>query len=543
MDVRTQLLQLLRNGLKQASIVTCADWATQYRIMDNPFPGPFSFKYHPWLREMHDPKCNHNVGMKAAQMGYTETMLNTALHAIDKKRWSVLYILPADTPHASDFSASRFNPALELSEHLTNLFSDTKNLGHKRAGSTSLFVRGSRSRAGLKSQPLPVLIFDEYEEMVMANIPLAEERTSGQLEYLIWKISTPSTPLKGIDAEFQHTTKEHFVFDCPHCGRPETLTLDNLIVYGDTIYDPEVKKSYLLCKHCKKPLQHEAKVDFLSTGRWEATQKSDRRGFQIPQFYSSAVAGKPEMLAKAVIASRHDPAAEQELYNSKLGLPVVAKGAQVTDEDIQNCTLAGGVFRKTTYKPKRFITAGIDVGTYLHMVFAEWVEDREGNDPHHRYLKRIINDQKVITFGEAVQLLRQYQVQTFVIDANPERRKANDLCTDFPGRGYMCFYSRGQDKRGIKVEDNRVSVDRTSWLDVTLNRYRNQRVLLPIDVSEEFKGNIKSLIRKYVQDKEVSFEYVNQGPDHYGHADLYSEVAFSIQVGSGEYRPIGNNIL
>jgi len=122
--------------------------------MGQPFPGPWSFKYHPWAKGMHDCTAEIMVGQKGAQLCYTEVGLNKSYYNIDVLGNSVLYVLPASTPDAADFSTSRFDPALELSPHLASLFSDVKNIGHKRAGSANLFIRGSRSRNQLKSIPV-----------------------------------------------------------------------------------------------------------------------------------------------------------------------------------------------------------------------------------------------------------------------------------------------------------------------------------------------------------------------------------------------------
>ena len=69
-------VERLVSGLKRKSIISPSKWAEEYRKMGQPYPGPWRFKFHPWLREMHDSKCPHNVGQKSAQMGYTETVLN-----------------------------------------------------------------------------------------------------------------------------------------------------------------------------------------------------------------------------------------------------------------------------------------------------------------------------------------------------------------------------------------------------------------------------------------------------------------------------------
>ncbi len=200
-------------GLKRKSLTTCSRWSEACRVMGgDSFPGPWTFKYHPWLREMHDSTAEMNVGQKAAQMGYTEWALNTVFYNIDVRNRDVLYVLPAQTPDASDFSAARFDPALELSPHLGKLFSDVKNVGHKRAGSANLYIRGSRSRSGLKSVPVNLIILDEVDEMTQDNIPLALERTAGQVEKQVLMLSTPTISNRGINEYFNLTTQEHFFF-------------------------------------------------------------------------------------------------------------------------------------------------------------------------------------------------------------------------------------------------------------------------------------------------------------------------------------------
>ena len=92
---------------------------------------------------MHDAEERKIVGQKAAQMGYTEWAMNMTFFHMDVKGQDVLYVLPS-SDDASDFSAARFDPALEDSEHLRNLFSNVNNVGLKRAGHSTLYVRGSK---------------------------------------------------------------------------------------------------------------------------------------------------------------------------------------------------------------------------------------------------------------------------------------------------------------------------------------------------------------------------------------------------------------
>jgi len=122
-DLMTLLAEKITSGLKRKSVTKCSAWAEAYRVMGEPFPGPFSFKHHPWVKELHDCESEMMIGQKAAQMGYTEVALNKTFYNIDIHGRSCLYVLPKSNPDAGDFSTARFDPALELSPHLQNLFS------------------------------------------------------------------------------------------------------------------------------------------------------------------------------------------------------------------------------------------------------------------------------------------------------------------------------------------------------------------------------------------------------------------------------------
>jgi phage terminase large subunit GpA-like protein len=207
----------IASGLMRKSIVKPSKWAEKYRVMGKPFPGPWRFDHHPWAREMMDSEALANVGQKAAQMAFTEVLLNLTFFRIDIQGESVLYLLPT-ADDASDFSASRFDPALESSAHIKSMFTSANNIALKRAGSAILYVRGTRSTSKLKSVPARIINFDEYDEMDQSKTPLALERASGQEDPITWKISTPTVNDFGISKEYDESTQEHFFFKCAHCS-------------------------------------------------------------------------------------------------------------------------------------------------------------------------------------------------------------------------------------------------------------------------------------------------------------------------------------
>lgn len=540
-SLELMLMERLAAGLKRTSITKPSDWACMYRVMGGDTPGKWSFERFPWLKEMHDSSCDFNVGLKAAQMGFSETMLNMVLYTIDVKNKDCLYVLPSKTPDASDFSAARFDAALELSSHLAQLFSDVRNVGHKRAGSANLYIRGSQSRAGLKSIPVSLLILDEVEEMVQENIPLAMERLSGQLEKLIWMVSTPTIPNKGIHKYFMTTNQQEFFFPCPSCSRQINLVFpESLIITADDPSDPNLRNTHLICTECKCKLPHETKKSWLKNAKYVAAKPTitDKNGYTVSQMYSTTV--KPYELAESYFRGLTNPSDETEFFNSKLGKVHIVDGARVTDTMIQSCIKD---HRTTDPVKPGIITMGVDVGKWLHYEIDYWNLNPKAIssiDMNMLAICKVIAIGKVKNFEDLDLLMRRYCVLQCVIDANPERRKAFEFSMRFNGLVKLCFYGRGINGKQIKVDmqtvEPTIMVDRTSWLDLSLGRFKNNTIRLPVDTSLEYKEHIKAPIRVYGKDANDnpvgSYEKGDNDEDHFAHARNYAEIALPFATSS-----------
>lgn len=521
------------DGLHRNTLAIPSVWAERCRVMGEPFPGPFSFKHHPWTKEMLNTNHEVCIGQKAAQMGYTEVMLNRAFYTIDHLRRAVLYVLPNLNPDAGDFSQSRFDPALELSDHLSNIFSDVNKVGLKRSGDVCLYIRGSRSRAQLKSIPVALIILDEADEMDQESVVLVDERRSGQLQSQSWMISTPHIPEYGINYHYENSTKETFNFKCPHCSKFINLNFDSLVVIGDDPTDPKVLNSYIKCPECDHKLEHEDKVNFLADGQWEPNY-SDRiaRGFYINQLYSMTTI--PGKLAVMYLQSLSNPTYEQEFFNSKLGLPHIVSGARITQEHIESCI---GEYKNYASKSGGPVTMGIDVGKNLHWRVSEWHKVNRGADINDAMNPKVIGFGKIKAtqdagFGEMDSIIKIFRPNRIVIDALPESRSSQVFCNRYRGRATACYYNHNTKARSLSYnqEEHTVTVNRTAWLDQSLSRFRNEDIRLPLDVDREFKDHQQALVRIYKQDSHGHDQsmYVGNGADHYAHAGLYEEVALKL---------------
>jgi hypothetical protein len=135
-----------------------------------------------------------------------------------------------------------------------------------------------------------------------------------------------------------------------------------------------------------------------------------------------------------------------------------------------------------------------------------------------------------------------YNVNGVVIDMNPESRKALELVHRFRGLVRGCYYANNKSNRNIDIRDEYVSVDRTSWLDVSLGRFRQQKIVLPLDILNEYKEHIKAPVKVYRENldggKLSTYLTAHTSADHFAHARNYAEIALFTFIknstGSGE---------
>lgn len=547
-DLLADMKLAIADGLTSRTLTCCSRWAAKRRIMGEPFPGPYSWEHHPWVRAMHDSPAPFNYAMKGAQLGVTEVLINLALYTIDQLKRDCLYVLPTAL-NASDFSKARFNTALKNSQYLNDVFTDTNSIGLKQAGSNTLYIRGSRGDSNLKSIPVSVLLLDEVDEMDQRAIWLALERLSGQIHKTVWGISTPTIPNYGVHKLYKDSTQEHFVFKCPRCiRRTELIWPDCVEIIGEHLHDPRCHESFLKCKECGGKLVHQEKPDWLRQAEWYATAENanpEIRGFHISQLYSFTVT--PGELVVAYFRGFGDEAANIEFHNSKLGLPFIGDGAKVTDEDIDACL---GGHSKDDPRPRvggeRFITMGVDQGKWNYVEVDEWFFDQLSNDLNVSAKPKVLFEFK---FHEEDwhlldELMSEWQVLSCVIDADPQIMEARRFARRYPGYVHLCRFRRGVTAKEIAISDDGddapiITVDRTNWFSAALSRFRQpRRILLPRDISFDYREHIKAPVRTYQKDETGNPQatYVSTSPDHFALARVYSEIALPLaaSISTGE---------
>lgn len=494
---------------------------------------------------MHDVLAERVVGQKASQMGFTEWSLNRTMFSMDILKEDVLYVLPNTRPDASDFSIGRFDAAIEESPQLSQMFSTTKNVGLKLLGTSALYIRGSNSRSGLKGLPVGLLVLDELDEMEDKQILLALQRLAGQEKRTELMLSTPSIPSHGINNYYVDSTQDHFFFPCHSCNRSIELTFpDNIVIIGEDAKDPRVEESHYICNHCKAVISPQQKKLQMQQGQWVSSFKQRNAiGFHVNHMYSTKLDAGYE--AKAYLHSLTDPSAEQEFHNSNLGLPHVVADAMITDEMVSNCI---GTFRKHQFFTNGLVTMGIDVGKKLHVEICLWrVNGQAGFDVNSYSTCQVLWQGTKDDFLELDMLMHSYHVNFAVIDENPDRRSGLQFANRWPGRVKLCRYPVGMNSRTVMVasdDEHLISVDRTSWLDQSLGRFRKGTISLPIDVSLDYRQQVTAQVRVPGKDKRgnptTAYKTPGNKPDHFGHARNYAEIALPFALGLGVTQDIRN---
>jgi hypothetical protein len=175
-----------------------------------------------------------------------------------------------------------------------------------------------------------------------------------------------------------------------------------------------------------------------------------------------------------------------------------------------------------------------------------WSQLRKGSDLHTSMKCTLLSEGKVRDFSQLDELMTQFRVLFCVIDANPERRMALEFAQRFYGHVRLCFYGNAVNGKEIQLHDesqHTLTVDRTSWLDISLGRFKNKTIALPVDLSMEYKEHIKSPVRIYKKDglgNPVGSYVTGNVEDHYAHARNYSEMALALAGAMGTHQSMSS---
>lgn len=498
----------------------------------------FDLRRHPYLVDLYQEQARGVVVYKASQMGASEWGVSYALHAADERSATVLYVFPTET-HVTDFSTARIGPALEASKYLSAIVSGgseapgnrrkrTDRVTLKRVRDRFLYLRGGQVKPDgkapqLKSIDADVLILDEVDEMDARAPAIAVKRLGhSALQEERW-ISTPTYPGVGIHAKWLESDQREWFVRCGACGELQPLTIQQVVHEWDNLGRPVAwhgqgeERAFVACRKCGR------EVDRLQVGQWVAAQPGRPVvGYHLTKLFSATTA----LLSVVQAFQTVDETKRREAFNQDLGEPYTPRGGRLTPDILDACRreyAQGAVHRDRA-------VAGCDVGKLLHVVIRGAVERETGERPL-RWAGA------VESFGELKRLCDRFWVRTIVVDALPETRSSRKFQDAMPGgRVWLAYYGGRQgSKKAEPVQfdekERVVTIDRTRLLDEVVGAFVEGLLTLPANARDipDYYAHLQAPVRvlETGADGQPVARYVESGPDHLAHAEVYCRAAAS----------------
>ncbi|MFZ0927791.1 MAG: phage terminase large subunit family protein [Syntrophobacteraceae bacterium] len=471
---------------------------------------PFSFHKHEYLMTPYADNHPHMVEIKAAQMGLTTKAMLRAMYGARYRDFrGILYLFPSRTD-VTEFAKGRIDPLIEDNpDTLGQWLQQTDSANIKQVWNCFLYLRGMRSRVGLKSIPVDFLVFDEMDEASQAAVDMAMERMSHSEFREVLKLSNPTLPDYGIDKAFQETDQRFWHVKCLKCGEYTCLEESFpkcLLEAGGRVIRA--------CRKCEAELNP-------SIGEWVAKRPGviDKRGYHYSQLFSHYV-DPAEILHQFRTTNNLT-----EFYNLKLGMAYVEAANRLTVQEVLALCGNEGIASSDPGP----CSMGVDQGKFLHVVIGKREWQRAG---------KIVHAGEYLAWEELDRLMKVFNVSRCVVDALPETRNARAFAGKHKGKVFLSYYSEHR-KSGYKWNDGDLTVhsNRTESLDASHVEIQFAKVALPreCDVIREFAEHCSNTAKKLEEDEVTGskrYVYVRLGPDHFRHAFNYEAMARQYGAGS-----------
>ena len=170
------LADLLHKHMAAPRLLSCSDWADQYRIIaKGPERGQWRTERTPYLREpmnCTDPESPFQrvVMMFATQLGKSEVLYNAVLKRIHISPMDMMMVQPT-LQDAKDHSSQRFTQTARVMPYVLSNIAETRSRDETNTlltkelanGSATLFFSGANSARSLASKPLGFAACDEVD--------------------------------------------------------------------------------------------------------------------------------------------------------------------------------------------------------------------------------------------------------------------------------------------------------------------------------------------------------------------------------------------
>ena len=519
---------------------------------------PMSFVDKPYLVELYRdlPKLDGCDIRKAVQTGLSELFIQLILNAAGHHGRIAAYVLPTYTIR-DRFVQTRINPLLQGVPEYRSLagLDDSRgrsnrkpgNLKLKRFGSGAIMFLGSNTAGDFLEFSADTLIVDEYDQCDPQNLAKARDRLRASDTPQMFRLGNPTLPRVGVSRLFDASDGRRWFHRCDRCEKWQPIDWFLNVVEkndsGEWVLRDTGRANHEeprpVCVYCSRPFNRHAHV-----GAWVAEHPDrERRGYWVSRLdvLNESYRG---LFAEWTEAQLDSPKLAT-FYTSVLGVPFEHTGARLTHEMLVDAATgdAQDYMGDDAYRD-RVVTMGVDVGNVLNVSISVVDTDPETG----KQTRRAVWVGGVRRFDDVADMLERYHVDTCVIDAMPETRKAKELRdhalnTSTRTAVWLCRFHPtpriGAMKYGMKQnwKDRVVSVDRTQVMDATFDDIRNGDRLWPEDIFMVlgWSDQMRASVRVLDENKSRITWVEGNKADHYRLADVYDRIAYDISESAAAY--------
>jgi phage terminase large subunit GpA-like protein len=293
--------------------LTVSEWAMRNRYMPKGTtsrPGPFvpeKFQVE-MMDAILNPRVHEIVIQKCTQVGFSDGVLNNIIgYYIEADPKPIMLVQPT-IDNAKDYGKKRIAPMIENCPVLRDRIKDPTS---RRPGNTLalkefpggfLKLTGANTGAGLRSDPVPIVLFDEVDGYPLDvegegdPLEIGTRRTDTYADYKIVKGSTPSKPksISRIERDFERSDKRRFFVPCPFCQFMQILwwrdpQTKEYRLYFERDQGGQIVKETVafVCANCKQKIAERFKHRMLNAGEWRPEFPSRPVvGFHLNALYS-----------------------------------------------------------------------------------------------------------------------------------------------------------------------------------------------------------------------------------------------------------------
>lgn len=493
--------------IRQAAELYPSLWIEQHHIKTSNGL-PFEFVNHRFMIDIMNDMSPLQVGLKAPQVGWSESMIIKSFYVADKKKKDIIYTLPTDTD-IKEMAGGKINRIIAQNPVLGRMVKDHDSVEQKGVGDNIIYYRGTWTQKAAMMVSSQCNIHDETDASNADVITQYETRQQAQPGGMRWYFSHPSLAGHGVDVYWQMSDKKEWVITCARCAKQQILTWPESI---------DVERACYQCKYCREGLTDSDRRN----GIWRKTAVGEFSGYHISQLMC------PWITAKTIIDASNDPKkTEQYFYNYVLGLPYVG-----SENKISSDVVLKNVVPEVNEQGDRIII-GVDTGLPIHyscmnkqgvFYYGQCKPPGADHDP----------------YSELEALLKRWPTSIIVADQGGDLIGIRKLQAKYPGRVYLVFYRKDRKNKeliewGEDDKQGTVRVDRNDYFQLMVEQLRDTgRIRLngkPDEWSDWAKhfDNVYREVKTVMErpGKDVATNYgveliwKRNGPDHYCHTLLY----------------------